>query len=129
MHRLTRFVPFALLLAVAVGCGPRVIQSEPMTGVPRAPRGKNCSLTVVLPTEVTTHFPQHEAVGLITIEAPGHDKENPVTKAFVRARACELGGDVISIMELVDRRVRRPVGTFMIGVYAPRLPTQAPQAF
>jgi hypothetical protein len=120
---------FLLVVAsfVLSACTMAHVTGHSAVGIKRRARPETCQLAVVRETEVAMHFPKHELIGVIAVEgAVGIEASHPDVKELVRPRACQIGGEVLSVRAFVQDG--HP-SQFQFMVYAQRLDPAQPQAF
>jgi hypothetical protein len=125
MKRTTLLLLLSSILLSA--CSMAHVTGHSAVGIKRRPRPETCQLAVVRETEVAMHFPKHELIGVIAVEgAVGVEATHPDVKELVRPRACEIGGEVLSVRAFVQDG--HP-SQFQFMVYAQRLDPAKPVAF
>jgi hypothetical protein len=89
----------ALGLALVVGCSA---SASTITGVAHSPRGPDCDLTLISPSDVypgAKHANDYEVVGLVWVTGkPGAQATDPEVKEKVRPKACGMGGEFIALI-------------------------------
>jgi hypothetical protein len=85
-----------------VGCGTP--SASTIIGIAHSPRGPDCDLTLIPRSAVypgSSYANDYEAVGLVWVTGkPGAQATDPEVKAEVRTKACQLGGDLIALVEM-----------------------------
>ena len=90
-------------VAIMVGCGAS--SASTITGVARSPRGPDCDLTLISPSDVypgAKYANEYEVVGLVWVTGkPGAQATDLEVKAEVRPRACAMGGELIALLKSI----------------------------
>ena len=120
-------------IALLVGCGASSASSN--VGVARSPRGPNCDLTLISPSDVypgAKYANDYEVIGMVSVDAKtGAQATDPEVKEQVRGKACELGGELIALTNSTTQqsRVGIELGQRLnFAVYAKKV-TSAPQKY
>ena len=130
--RFERLIP-VFSIGLLMGCGASATSSN--VGVARPPRGANCDLTLISPSDVypgAKYADTYEMIGMVSVDAKtGAQATDPEVKEQVRGRACEMGGDLIGLASSTTQRSRVGVElgqSLNFAVYAKKL-TSAPQKY